>query len=450
MGFNRFSLLLALRLLLIMASLVALAYFVFTPGYHAATLLTLGTVVALTVDVFRFVSRTNQEITRFLDAARYADFGQRFNLGRLGAGFGDLGDTFSDILERFRESRSEQEAELRYLKALVEHVPVPLVSVHSDGQLTQWNNAARRLFGTAAVCRALELKKFGDEFAQQLDTLPAGQRQLVNFKVDGMERRLTIAASEITIAGAKERLISLQDIQSELDSSQVEAWQDLVRVLTHEIMNSITPVASLAKTTVDLVNDAAGKATGHPEVLADLADVKDAVDTVARRSDGLMNFVSSYRRLTRLPPPTTSQFQLQELFTDIAKLATVDWDAKNLVLSTSVEPRELDLCADREMIEQVLINMLQNSEQALADTAQPKVTVSARLNKRGHVTIEVSDNGPGIDEEISRRVFVPFFTTKRDGSGVGLALTRQVMIAHGGTVTVGRNDLGGARFSLIF
>ena len=450
MGFNRFSVLLALRLLLIMTSLVALAYLVFTPGYHAATLLTLGVVVALSVDVFRFVSRTNQEITRFLDAARYADFGQRFSLGQMGAGFGELGDTFSDILERFRENRSEQEAELRYLKALVEHVPVPLISVHADGKLTQWNNAARRLFGSAGVRHLRELQDFGEEFAHHVGTLPTGQRQLVNFKVDGMERRLTIASSEITIAGRKERLISLQDIQSELDGSQVEAWQDLVRVLTHEIMNSITPVASLAKTSVDLLEDAAAKVAEHPQVLADLADAKDAVNTVARRSDGLMNFVSSYRRLTRLPPPDKTQFQLHGLFTEIAKLATLDWPRKNLVLNTSVEPSELDLCADRDMIEQVLINMLQNAEQALANTEQPRVSVSARLNRRGHVTIEVSDNGPGIDDELSRRVFVPFFTTKRDGSGVGLALTRQVMIAHGGTVTVNRNELGGACFSLIF
>lgn len=174
MGFNRFSLLLTARLLLIMCSLIALAYLVLAPGYHAATLLVLGLVVMLTMDVFHFVSRTNQEITRFLDAARYADFGQRFQLGRMGAGFGELGDTFGDILERFRENRSEQEAELRHLKALVEHVPAPLISLHADGRVTLWNNAARRLFGTTAVTRADDLNQFGEEFAALTGSLQPG------------------------------------------------------------------------------------------------------------------------------------------------------------------------------------------------------------------------------------------------------------------------------------
>ena len=450
MGFNRFSLLLAARLLLIMSGLLALAWLVLAPGYHAATLLVLGAVTLLTLDVFRFVSRTNREVTRFLDAARYADFGQRFNLDRMGAGFGELGDTFTDILERFRESRAGQELELRHLKALVEHVPVPLISLHGDGHLTLWNNAARRLFGTAVVTRTADLNQFGEGFAAQLQALQPGQRQLATFSLDGMERRLTIAASEIIIAGSKERLVSLQDIQSELDGSQVEAWQDLVRVLTHEIMNSITPVASLAKTTVDLVEDAAGKVSGHPDVVAELADVKDAVDTVARRSDGLMNFVSSYRRLTRLPPPEKSPFLLSELFDDVIRLGTVGWAEKSIGIETVVEPSELDLTADRDMIEQVLINLMQNAEHALAGTPDPRVTLSGRLNKRGHVTVEVADNGPGIDDEIAKRVFVPFFTTKREGSGVGLALTRQVMIAHGGTVALARNAAGGASFSLVF
>lgn len=160
MGFNRFSLLLATRLFVILLGLVALAFFFTSPGYHAATLLTAFVVVGLTWEVFQFVSRTNQEICRFLDAARYADFGQRFNLGSMGAGFGELGELFTAILERFREYRTVQESELRHLKALVEHVPVPLISVHMDGRVELWNNAARRLFGMAYVARIEDLEPF--------------------------------------------------------------------------------------------------------------------------------------------------------------------------------------------------------------------------------------------------------------------------------------------------
>jgi nitrogen fixation/metabolism regulation signal transduction histidine kinase len=396
------------------------------------------------------VSRTNQEVTRFLDAARYADYGQRFNLGKMGAGFAELGDTFTDILERFRENRAQQESELRHLKALVEHVPVPLISIHSDDHVTLWNNAARRLLGTTHVAQLNDLAQFGEDFPEQIRTIQPGERQLISFTIDNMERRLTIAVSQILIAGRTERLISLQDIQSELDGTQLDAWQDLVRVLTHEIMNSITPVASLAKTAVDLVEDVAGKMPSDSELLEELSDVKDAVGTVAHRSDGLMKFVSSYRSLTRLPPPEKQQFPLKELFSDVAKLVLAEWADGGPSLVVNIEPTELDILADRDMVEQILINMLQNSQQALEDTSSPRVSLSARLNKRGHVTIEIEDNGPGVSAEIAARVFVPFFTTKRQGSGVGLALTRQVMIAHGGLVSVSNNDTGGAKFSLVF
>ena len=230
---------------------------------------------------------------------------------------------------------------------------------------------------------------------------------------------------------------------------QLSAWQDLVRVLTHEIMNSITPVASLAKTAVDLLDDVSAK-VAQTEIVGELEDVKDAVNTVARRSDGLMNFVSSYRQLTRLPTPEKTRFKLGDLFADVTRMTTSDWLGKGLALTTNVDPSELDVFADRQMVEQVLINLLQNCEHAIIDTKHGQVALSARLNQRGHVTLEVSDNGPGIPDDIASRIFVPFYTTRREGSGVGLALSRQVMIAHRGTITFTNNEQGGARFTLVF
>ncbi|WP_202899601.1 sensor histidine kinase [Kordiimonas gwangyangensis] len=440
MGFKKFSLMLAGRLGLIMISLLALTYLVAIPGYHAATLLVFFVVSGQTWEVFTFVSKTNAEITRFLDAARYADFSQRFNLHKLGAGFGELGETFTDILNRFQAARSHQEEELRHLKALIEHVPVPLMSIHADGTLVLWNNAARRLFGSAHVTRAADLDQFGEEFGKQVRGLEAGDRRLATFTSDDMNQQLALAATQIIIGGASEKLISLQNIQSELDVAQLQAWQDLVRVLTHEIMNSITPVASLAKTAVDLVEDISDKLQGNEELVEELGDVKDAVQTVARRSDSLMQFVSSYRRLTRLPPPEKTLIRLDDLFASVAKVATIGWEEKGIGFSSIIEPAELDVTADRDMIEQVLINMLRNAEQAMEGRKGAALTLAARLNRRGHAIVEVADNGPGIPADIAKKIFVPFFTTKRDGSGVGLALTRQVMIAHGGSVSVGERE----------
>jgi len=242
----------------------------------------------------------------------------------------------------------------------------------------------------------------------------------------------------------------LQDIQSELNMTQAEAWQDLVRVLTHEIMNSITPVSSLARTASDLVNDVTLKLDDDSPIAEDLADIHSAVETVARRSDGLMQFVHAYRQLTRLTPPEKKKIPITVLFDSVSRLAMADWPTDSADLRTSITPQGLEVLADRDLLEPVLLNLLRNAWQASVVTKQAEITLSGRLNRRGHVVIEISDNGPGVPVDIARKIFVPFFTTKEDGSGVGLALTRQVMIAHGGFVTLDCSEDGGAKFSLIF
>ena len=450
MGFKKFSLMLTIRTTMIMLTLILMSFLITIPGYHAATLLLTLVLIGQSISTYQFVARTNAELVRFFNAARYADYSQRFELNDIGAGFGELGNAFSDILKRFQEVRANQEEELRHLKAMIEHVPVPLISLHGNQDITLWNNAARRLFGSNKVTRLEDLANFGQAFSQQLGSLSPGERRLVNFTVDGMEHQLTVSSTQIIIAGKAEKLISMQDIQSELDGAQLQAWQDLVRVLTHEIMNSITPVASLAKTAVDLLDDARSKVQGHPDVVEELNDVSDAVHTVARRSDGLTKFVGSYRRLTRLPPPNKKRIKLTNLFEQVNKLATQQWQQKGIQLTTDVSPQGLEIDVDIDMIEQLLLNLLQNAEQALTAVTAPVVKMHASLNKRGHVVIEVADNGPGIDDDIAGKIFVPFFTTKREGSGVGLALTRQVMIAHGGNVKLDKSDTGGALFRLTF
>ncbi|MEP5763706.1 MAG: ATP-binding protein [Halieaceae bacterium] len=450
MGFKNFSLLIGLRLLLLVLVLAALVYLFVVPGYPMLRLLLGLVAVAQLFETVRFVSRTNAELTRFLDAIRYADFGQRFRMEEVGAGFEELGQVFTGIIERFQGLRNQQEESLRHLKALMEHVPVPLLSVHGDGKIHLHNNAARRLFGSIKVERLEDLRVFGEDFHRHMLAVAPGERRLAVFLLDAVEQRLILSATEIIIGGEVERLVSLQNIQSELDGVQLQAWQDLVRVLTHEIMNSITPVASLAKTAADLVEDATSKVSDHPDVVEELADVKSAVETVARRSDGLMQFVQSYRQLTRLPAPDKQPLLVGDLFANAAQLVASGWQQKSIALVLNVEPISLQLSADSDMLEQVLLNLLKNAEQALAENPEPQVEMRASLNRNGHVCLEISDNGPGIDAEVAARIFVPFFTTKREGSGVGLALTRQVMLAHGGNVVLGSSDSGGAKFTLTF
>lgn len=450
MVYKNFSIQVGARITLLTLTMIAWITLFFSPGYPTGHILLTLLIILQAWNLFSYVSRTNADLTRFLDALRYADFGQRFNMQEVGAGFEELGEAFTRIIERFQAQRDHQEENLRHLRALTEHVPVPLLSVHPDGRINLHNNAARRLFGSVHVTQVEDLKSFGEEFARQIAAVSPGERRMAALCIDELQQQLTVSATEIVIAGKMEKLVSLQNIQSELDGVQLQAWQDLVRVLTHEIMNSITPVASLAKTATELVEDAIGKLGEQPDIQEELADVKSAVTTVARRSDGLMHFVQSYRRLTRLPAPKQRLIQLTGLFASVRELVATDWQEAGIALSMRAEPETLELTADRDMVEQVLLNMLRNAAEALAGCEHPRTDVLGYLNRQGHVSIEISDNGPGIPPEIAGNVFVPFFTTKREGSGVGLALTRQVMLAHGGTVSLGTSQSGGAKFTLSF
>ncbi len=450
MVFRHFVVALILRLALVGIGMALVVWLVLQPGYHSATLLAAIVLAVLVAGLWRYVSRTNREVARFLDAVRFADYSQRFDFEAAGSGFADLGRTFTAIMDELRARRSGQESEMRHLKALIEHIPVPLMTVHADDAITLQNNAARRLFGATHVTRVGDLRQFGPGFARAVDEAIPGDRQLVTFTVEGAEYQLTLAATEIVIDGGRERLISLQDIQSEIDATQAEAWQDLVRVLTHEIMNSITPVTSLAQTAAELVDDVV-RGTGPEAPFAEeLEDVQNAVSTVARRSDSLLQFIDSYRQITRLAPPEKKRVALADLFDTVTSLAAAEWNDPRVSLLASVEPSGLYVYADRDLLEPVLLNLLRNAWQATRGTADPVVELRGRLNRRGNTVIEIDDNGHGVPAEIATKIFVPFFTTREGGSGVGLALARQVMIAHGGFIRLGQKKAAGTVFTLTF
>jgi nitrogen fixation/metabolism regulation signal transduction histidine kinase len=450
MGFKHFLVFLVLRLVLVGVVMALVIWLLLEPGYNSATLLASIGLALLVAELWRFVSRTNREVARFLDAVRFADYSQRFDFDKAGSGFADLGRTFTRIIDEMRDRRAGQESEMRHLKALIEHIPVPLMTLHADDAITLQNNAARRLFGATHVTRVNDLRQFGPGFARAVDEAIPGDRELVTFTVEGAEYQLTLAATEVIIDGDRERLISLQDIQSEIDATQAEAWQDLVRVLTHEIMNSITPVTSLAQTAAELVDDVVRETGPASPIAEELEDVQSAVATVARRSDSLMQFIDSYRQISRLAPPEKKRVALADLFETVTSLALAEWNDPGVSLASSVEPSGLYVYADRDLLEPVLLNLLRNAWQATKDMDEARVELRGRLNRRGNTVIEIEDNGHGVPDEIATKIFVPFYTTREGGSGVGLALARQVMIAHGGFIRLGKKSAAGTVFTLTF
>lgn len=266
--------------------------------------------------------------------------------------------------------------------------------------------------------------------------LNSGERALVKIHNRDEILQLVISGTEFRLRERNYKLASIQNIQTELEEQELDAWQKLIRVLTHEIMNSVTPIASLASTLNDLVSSQGeGEA---PERLSEesRSDVVGGLDTIQKRSEGLLHFVEAYRNLTRVPAPDLKIFAVKKLLDRVANLMREEVKRSMVAINVAVQPRDLELTADQELVEQILINILKNAIQALKDRGGAKIDLTSRIDARGRVIIQVTDNGCGIPEELQDKIFIPFFTTKEDGSGVGLSLSRQIVRLHHGSISV--------------
>ncbi len=447
-GSGRFATRLLLRVAVLFALLAALAYTVVATDFRAVALIAAALAVAQAGLIVRFVGRTNRELARFLTAVRYDDVTQSFSGGRMGASFSDLDQALEQAMHRFRDTRRADEERRRYLEALVEHVPVALLSIHVDGRVELLNGAARRLLNASGKSSVEALDVYGAAFRRDIAQSRAGGRTLTRTALDGVERHLVLSTTQITVGGHSERVTSLQDIQSELDTNELSAWQDMARVLSHEILNSLTPIASLARTADEIVRDLEER---EPARDADvMADLRDAVLTLARRSDGLLRFVKSYRQVTQLPPPTMRPVSVPDYFRRLQRLVGADYSGRGIALHMREPAEGLELMADETLLDQAMINLLRNAADAAATGAEPQVWLASSISERGRPVIEIADNGPGVADEIKNKIFLPFFTTKPDGSGIGLALARQVMLIHKGAITASTRAGGGALFRLTF
>lgn len=464
---------LMVRVAALFALLVVLAYLVTSTRLYAVTVV-VGALAAIQAAlVVRYADRTNRELARLLTAIRHDDFSQGFAISHLGQSFAELAASFAEVTKQFRVTRMENEGHRRYLETLVEHVPVAIVAVADggteggakggtrSGTVRLLNSAARRLLDASADTTLDGLHRYGASFQRDMAQSKSGHRSLTRTELDGVQRHLVLSTTQLWAGGENLRLITLQDIQSELDSNELAAWQDMARVLTHEIMNSLTPIASLARTADEMVAEladkgaagGAGAATSaaasamHDELIGDL---RAAVSTLAKRSDSLMRFVRNYRELTQMPPPVMTQLALPDYLRRVSHLFSAEWANRGVTLQVAPPAEGLVLVADEALLDQALINVLRNAAAAALGNDRPTVWLEARRSDRGRPVLEISDNGAGLDEEIGEKIFLPFFTTKADGSGIGLALARQVMLVHQGAITAGPRPGGGARFRLTF
>ncbi|HET8697073.1 MAG TPA: PAS domain-containing protein, partial [Gammaproteobacteria bacterium] len=389
MGYRRFALAVTVQVALILGICVAFAYLSVTTTYYATLLLLAVVLTAQVAALVRYVQRTNRELARFMLTIRHSDFSQSFAPAPSETSFAELAAAFEEILQRFRAARTAKEEQASYLDTFVQHVPVAVMAIDELGRVDQFNHAARRLFGMSAPRQIQDLTSFGADFPQRVVALEPGRAELIKVSRGGTPLQLNVLATELKIGGRTHKIVSLLDIHGELEAREVEAWQNLIRVLTHEIMNSATPISSLAATAADLL----AEARNNPGETSAIDDAHDAVETIATRSSGLVHFVDNYRRLTRLPKPSPCPCAAAELLDRAAQLMQPELSARGIALARSVTPRNLEINADPELLEQVLINLLRNAIDALGDTAQPEIRLAAEIDSAGHAVIAVRDNG---------------------------------------------------------
>lgn len=435
---RRFTLMLAAWVLALALALAASIGAFLLPGLGAARILAILLALGAALGLWTHVRRTNRIMTRFVEALRFGDNATRFGLEQ-GAGFGDLGEALDAAMLRAHERQDAMEGELRFHEALVDDMPVALLTIDLDGQVTPANKAARHLFRDATGSRAEDYAPYGATFARQLaEGGPSEAVLLLAF--EGMPQNVLVRQATLDRLGRRIRAVTVQPIQGMLNAVEAAAQTDLVRVLTHEILNSLTPVTSLAQT-------AAGLLEG-PDLASDprIADARTAVAALARRASGLSHFIDAYRAVARPPEVEPRRFVAAPWAEDLVSLFKTE--AASIDVTLSVEPADLVLDADPDLLAQVVINLLRNARQAMeGHVAKPHVTLRLRILGET-VLLDVEDNGPGIPPGLRNDIFLPFFTTRANGTGVGLNLARQIAIAHGGTIEAADGAQGGALIRL--
>jgi nitrogen fixation/metabolism regulation signal transduction histidine kinase len=437
------------RVAILVVTIFALAFTFKIGDLNILLLVGLGGAVVFQVrELIKAVEKSNNDLSSFLDAISFDDLSLSFKTNSTDPTVQRLHQELNEAINKMRSSRKERDSEYQFFKNIVQHVGIGLLTFKKDGTIQIINSAAKRLLKVTRADHLDDLREVSDSLIDSFLKLKTGGRELVRLKYGDETIQLSVFAIELTLRGEEVKLISMSNIQTELEEKEMEAWQNLVRVLTHEIMNSVTPISSLA----GIVEEELGKKISRNEDIKreELDDMHLSLQTISRRSEGLIRFVKEFRNLSHIPKPKLAEVAVKPLLDEMAMLHKKELADKGIAIMVTVTPENLFVLADKTMIEQVLINLIKNAIQAFDDQVDKKIELIAVANEKGRAVISVKDNGAGIDADAQEKIFIPFFSTKKTGSGIGLSLSKQIMRQHEGRITV-KSKLGeGTEFILRF
>ena len=436
MTYKNFRVNIIVRILILSASIFLFFHSFLNLEFNVTPILLVVLIIFQVFSLIRYVDRTNRDLTSFLESIRFSEFTRSFQIEGMGSSFDELNRAFNDVINDFQKVRSEKEEHFHYLQSIVQNIDVSIIAYRKDGTVEMINKAAKKLFQIHSLKNINGLEQLSQDLVNTLIHISPGENTLVKVQDQDDILQLAIYATEFKVKDKLIILATINNIQNVLEEQETEAWQKLIRVLTHEIMNSITPIASLSSTLEIMLKGITEGGNVREDMDLDaVMEIQQALQTINKRSTGLLHFVNTYRNLTRIPKPNFKIFPVKELFKNLYLLMEEEITENKVNFVTHIDPENIEVSADEQLVEQVIINLIRNSMHALDGRKDPTIELKTYYNKRGRVTIQVADNGTGILPEVLDKIFIPFFTTKQSGSGIGLSLSRQILRLHNGTIT---------------
>jgi len=402
--------------------------------------------------LLRQFDAVNRKLTLFLESIQYNDFTINFPVrGQHDRRTKALHEAFNNVFQVLKKMRAEKEEHLLYLNTVVQHIKIGIISYDSNGKISLYNTAACKLLSTPYLRNLHEINHYNAELYNLLLGLKPGQDGLLKLTSPHHTIQLSVLLTELRLRGQKYNLVALSDINPQLQQQELESWQNLTRVLRHEIMNSIAPVVSNIETINEILEEKDVNSNGTVSLSqASSEDIRKAFRAIERRSKGLLHFVDAYREFTDIPKPVLQEFQLFSYLQNIAQLIKQSIEEAEAEVHISVVPNNLKIHADPDLLEMVLINLIKNAIEASQKNHKPLIRIYGKLDINARPFISVSDNGQGISDDVMDKIFIPFYTTKKNGSGIGLSLSRQIMQMHGGQLQAVASRDKGSTFALRF
>lgn len=399
-------------------------------------------------DFYRFYKKAHDEVSQFVESVHYRDFSRHFDVKHAPLELQPLRKGFNDINSTLKVISKERETQYQYLQKILELVDTGILSYdHQSGETGWMNESLKKMLGIPYLKTIHSLEKRDQLLYHEIIALRPGEGKVVQLSKDRNIIKVLLSATAFQTDGKIYKLIAFQNVDEALDENEAKAWQKLLGVMTHEIMNSVAPISSLA----DTLKNRLQLASKHIEDKeGTVEDLELGIITIKRRSEGLLKFAETYRNLNKITTLNLTRIYVRDLFENLFRLMQPSLQQKNIDIDVILKDPELMIEADVNLMEQVMINLLVNAMEAVKDQGQPHIVLSAYKTANQKVTIKISDNGSGIPADVLDKIFIPFFSTKKSGSGIGLSLCRQIMMLHKGNVQVQSTEGEGTAFLLIF